>query len=146
VFAGHEDLRGALVAQVQRLQLQQQVHFMSFVSDIYPVWWASDVACVPSLEPEPFGMVAIEAMACGLPVVAAAHGGLLDIVLDAQTGLLFEPRSPRALADSLQRLASDKAMRRKLGLAGARRQAECFSLRTQVERTRTICRDLLALA
>jgi glycosyltransferase involved in cell wall biosynthesis len=119
------------------------VHFVPFVSDIYNVWRASDIAVVPSTEPEPFGMVAIEAMACGLPVVAAAHGGLLDIVLDGQTGLLFEPRDASALAEQLFCLACDPQLRLQLGQAGAMRQLSVFSLHTQVEQTRAICRDLI---
>lgn len=146
VFAGHEDIRSRLQAQVQRLGLQQRVHFVPFVPNIYPVWWASDLAVVPSLEPEPFGMVAIEAMACALPVVAAAHGGLLDIVRDGETGVLFTPRSAPALADSLQRLAQDASLRGRLGAAGAQRQLERFSLRAQVEQTRRICHGMLATA
>jgi glycosyltransferase involved in cell wall biosynthesis len=106
------------------------------VADIWPVWRASDIAVVPSTEPEPFGMVAIEAMACGLPVVAAAHGGLLDIVDDGRSGLLFTPRDADALAAALQRLAGDAALRQRLGSAGAQRQAEHFSLAAQVAQTR----------
>ena len=98
---------------------------------------------VPSLEPEPFGMVAIEAMACALPVVAAAHGGLLDIVAPQQTGLLFQPRNARALADSLLTLARDAPLRRRLGTAGAQRQRDLFSLQSQVERTRAVWRRLV---
>lgn len=143
VFAGHDDIRASLVTQVQRLGLQERVHFVPFVDDIYSVWFGSDIAVVPSLEPEPFGMVAIEAMACALPVVAAAHGGLLDIVAPQQTGLLFQPRSARALADALRSLASDAALRRRLGAAGAQRQRELFSLQSQVERTRAVCQSLV---
>ena len=144
VFAGHEDIGAALVAQVARLGLQDRVAFVEFVDDIYPVWRGSQIAVVPSLEPEPFGMVAIEAMACGLPVLAAGHGGLLDIVRDGQTGLLFAPRDVAALADALQRLASDPALRGRLGQAGAQRQRDCFSVRQQVEATQGLYRAMLA--
>jgi glycosyltransferase involved in cell wall biosynthesis len=146
VFAGHEDLRSQLVELAQRLGLTSRVHFLPFVSDIFSVWRASDIAVVPSTEPEPFGMVAIEAMACGLPVVAAAHGGLLDIVVNGQTGFLFEPRNVGALAEYLVTLADDRQLRQRLGEAGARRQAAAFSLHAQVEQTRAICRELVALA
>jgi len=143
VFAGHEDVRATLVAQVNQAGLTQHVHFVPFRADIYPVWWASDIAVVPSLEPEPFGLVAIEAMACGVPVVAAAHGGLLDIVEHEVSGLLFPPRDPDALAQSLVRLAGDAALRQHLGAAGKRRQAVQFSLQSQVQQTRELCRALV---
>ena len=143
-FAGHEDVRATLVAQVDQAGLTRQVHFVPFRADIYPVWWASDIAVVPSLEPEPFGLVAIEAMACGVPVIAAAHGGLLDIVEHEVSGLLFPPRDPDALAQALLRLAGDAALRQHLGAAGKRRQAAQFSLQSQVQQTRELCRELVA--
>jgi glycosyltransferase involved in cell wall biosynthesis len=136
VFTGQEALRERLKAQVAASGLGERVHLLPFVADIWPVWRASDIAVVPSTEPEPFGMVAIEAMACGLPVVAAAHGGLLDIVEHEVTGLLFPPRSAAALAAALARLAADAALRRRLGAAGAQRQTRHFSLAAQVAQTR----------
>jgi glycosyltransferase involved in cell wall biosynthesis len=75
-------------------------------------------------------------MACGLPVVAAAHGGLLDIVDDGVSGVLFAPRDAAALAAALQRLADDAPLRARLGAAGAQRQAARFSLSAQVAQTR----------
>jgi len=144
VFAGHEGVRAALVAQVNAAGLNQKVHFVPFQADIYPIWWASDIAVVPSLEPEPFGLVAIEAMACGVPVVAAAHGGLLDIVEHEVTGLLFRPRDADALAQALLRLADDTALRQSLGAAGKMRQSAQFSLQSQVQQTRELCLELVA--
>ena len=118
--------------------------FNSFEVDIFSVWRGSQIAVVPSTEPESFGMVAIEAMACGLPVLAAGHGGLLDIVLPEQTGLLFEPGNAAALADALARLAADPALRARLGAAGAQRQSEVFSMDRQAERTQAVYRELVA--
>jgi D-inositol-3-phosphate glycosyltransferase len=69
---------------------------------------------------EPFGIVPIEAMACGVPVVASAVGGHLDTVIDGVTGLHVEPRNSRELADRLRLLLADPALRRSLGSAAAR--------------------------
>lgn len=146
VFAGHEDIRALLLRQVEVAGLQARVHFVPFVRDIYPVWWATQIAVVPSLEPEPFGMVAIEAMACGLPVVAAAHGGLLEIVAAGESGLLFPPRQASALAEAMHQLAQDAVLRSRMGAAGAHRQQTHFSLRTQVEQTRRVCLAMMAAA
>jgi glycosyltransferase involved in cell wall biosynthesis len=142
VFGEQHHFRDNLLAAVRREQLQDRVHFLPFTADVYPIWRASDVAVVPSLQPESFGLVAIEAMACGLPVVAAAHGGVLDIVVDAETGLLFEPNNAPALADALARLAADPDLRSRLGATGAQRQRTEFSLQTQIERTRQECQAL----
>jgi glycosyltransferase involved in cell wall biosynthesis len=76
---------------------------------------AAIVAC-PSRR-EGFGLACAEAMAHGRPVVASAVGGLLDLVLHEQTGLLAPPRNPPALRAALERLLADRALRRRLGAA-----------------------------
>lgn len=70
---------------------------------------------------EPFGIVALEAMACGIPAVVSAVGGHLDTVTDGVTGLLVPPRDPAALAASLRRLLADPGLRAALGAAGVAR-------------------------
>ena len=70
---------------------------------------------------EPFGIVPLEAMACGRPVIAAAVGGLADTVVDGVTGILVPPRDPPALATALRELASDEIRREGYGLAGRQR-------------------------
>jgi glycosyltransferase involved in cell wall biosynthesis len=80
---------------------------------------ADVVACVPWYEP--FGMVALESMACGIPVVATAVGGLVDTVVDGKTGLHVPPRNPTAIARAISRLLGDPLLRARLGRAGAHR-------------------------
>ena len=137
--AGNEQWRESLERQIAHHGLQDRVRLLPFTADIFAVWRGTDIAVVPSTDPEPFGMVAIEAMACSVPVVAAAHGGLLDIVEHEHSGLLFRPRSAQALADALHRLASDAALRALLGREGAVRQVARFSLRAQAAATWAVC-------
>ncbi len=80
---------------------------------------ADMVVCVPWYEP--FGIVPLEAMACGVPVVAAAVGGLLDSVVDGVTGLHVPPRSPGDIATAVRSLLDDPQRRLAMGSAGARR-------------------------
>jgi D-inositol-3-phosphate glycosyltransferase len=80
---------------------------------------ADVVACVPWYEP--FGIVPLEAMACGVPVVASAVGGLVDTVVDGVTGVHVPPRRPDRLAAALRALLADEERRSALGRAGARR-------------------------
>ncbi len=143
VVPRQESIRERLEEQVRSAGLQEVFSFVPFVADIAPVWFGSQVAVVPSTQPEPFGLVAIEAMAASLPVVAAAHGGLLDIVQHEKTGLLIEPRDLSALADALERLIGDAALRKTLGEAGALRQREHFSFASQVEKTEQIYREMV---
>jgi glycosyltransferase involved in cell wall biosynthesis len=70
---------------------------------------------------EPFGIVPLEAMACGVPVIASAVGGLTDTVVDGITGVLVPPRDPELLAVTVNRLLADRPLRRTMGKAGYRR-------------------------
>jgi D-inositol-3-phosphate glycosyltransferase len=95
---------------------------------------ADVVVCVPWYEP--FGLVALEAMACGVPVVASAVGGLVDTVVDGATGLMVPPRDPRRLGLALRQLLADPERRRALGAAGARRARQRYGWRTIGKETR----------
>jgi glycosyltransferase involved in cell wall biosynthesis len=86
---------------------------------------SADVAvCVPWYEP--FGIVPLEAMACGVPVVASSVGGLVDTVVHGVTGVHVPPRDPARVAEALDGLLGDPARRRVLGAAGARRARERY--------------------
>jgi len=82
------------------------------------------VVCTPWYEP--FGIVPLEAMACGVPVVASAVGGLTDTVVAGRTGLLVPPRDIPALADALEELLDDPQARRRMGAAGRERVLERY--------------------
>ncbi|MDP8909468.1 MAG: glycosyltransferase family 4 protein [Chloroflexota bacterium] len=104
------------------------------------------LAVVPSIWPEPFGLVAIEAMAMGKPVIAARSGGLPEVVIDDVTGLLVEPGDVEDLRHALVRLMSDRELRERLGQASARRAERHFSADAVVPRferlyARTIARS-----
>ena len=86
---------------------------------------ADAVVCAPWYEP--FGIVPLEAMACGVPVVAAAVGGLRDTVVDHGTGLHVPPRDPEAIASALALLLENPALRAELGSAGKKRARTRYS-------------------
>lgn len=88
-------------------------------------------AVVPSIWPEPFGQVAVEAMAAKKAVIASAHGGLLDIVIDEKTGLLVRPGDPETLRQAMVRLLDGENLRTQLGERGFERARARFT-RSQV--------------
>lgn len=83
----------------------------------------ADICVAPSIWQEPFGLVAVEAMASGRPVVVSRVGGLQHIVVDGESGLLFDPGDADGLAECLARLLDDDALRQRMG-AAARARAE----------------------
>jgi D-inositol-3-phosphate glycosyltransferase len=127
---------GALEAdpEVARLQVvadahgvTDRVHFVGQVSrrELPALLRSCDtVICVPRYEP--FGIVPLEAMACGVPVVASAVGGLKESVVDGGTGLLVPPADPVALACALRSLLEDPDRRRRMGDAGVSRARQRY--------------------
>jgi glycosyltransferase involved in cell wall biosynthesis len=87
----------------------------------------ANVLVQPSVFDEPFGMAVAEAMASGVPVVASAAGGIPELVVDGETGLLVERDNPAALADAIIRLLADKQLARSMGEAGRVRAEATFS-------------------
>jgi glycosyltransferase involved in cell wall biosynthesis len=91
---------------------------------VLEAWRRCSVALVPSVWPEPFGLVVLEAMAAGRPVIAAHTGGLSDIVVHNETGLLVPPGDVPALAAALARLLASRELREQMGQAGRLRLNE----------------------
>jgi glycosyltransferase involved in cell wall biosynthesis len=102
---------------------------------------ADAVVCVPWYEP--FGIVPLEAMACGVPVVASAVGGQIDSVVDGVTGVHVPPRDPAALGAALAELLDDPERRAELGAAGVERARRRFSHDRVAAATREIYADVL---
>ncbi|MFL5958785.1 MAG: glycosyltransferase family 4 protein [Gaiellaceae bacterium] len=90
---------------------------------------------VAPCEREGFGLAAAEAMAFGRPVVAAAGGALLELVVDGETGLLVPPRDASALREAVQRLLADAELRDRLGRTARARARERFGWESVIERT-----------
>jgi spore coat protein SA len=88
---------------------------------------AADVFVFPSVWNEPFGLPVVEAMACGVPVVATRSGGITEIVREGESGLLVERGDSKALAAALLRVLSEDHLACKMGEAGARRAREMFT-------------------
>jgi len=117
-----------LRAEATTLGVADRVRLVGAVSrnDVPALIRSADlVVCTPWYEP--FGIVPLEAMACGRPVVAAAVGGLLDTVVDGVTGIYVPPKDPERLAVVLADLLHDPARRKELGCAGLARVAEKYT-------------------
>ncbi|TDN90690.1 glycosyltransferase [Microbacterium sp. BK668] len=117
-----------LAALARRLGVEEHISFLGQVphAELPSHLRSADViVCAPWYEP--FGIVPLEAMATGVPVVAAAVGGLIDTVVDGVTGLHVPPRDPSAIADAVETLLADADLRASLGAAGVARTARRYT-------------------
>lgn len=111
VLVGNGEDRYKLESLVHELNISNYVHFAGAISqsDIYSAFKGFDILVVPSRE-EGFGLSAIEAMACGVPLVASAVDALCELVIDGETGILVPSCDPSALAMALNSLSNDPKM------------------------------------
>jgi len=116
--AGSEEDPGQLRGWIEQSGLAERTGITGFVDDPAAAMRALDVVVHASTQPEPFGLVIAEAMACGRPVVATAAGGAAEIVDDGVDALTVPPSDPQALADAVRRLAADPGLRARMGAAG----------------------------
>ena len=121
--------RSSIKAQISALDLGDRVELRDVsYAEMPALYTSADVVVYPSIAPEPFGLVPVEAMAAGKPVIATRTGGIPESVLDGETGLLVAPNCPDALADALQHLFADPPLSRRMGKAGRRRVLAHFDL------------------
>ena len=111
---GREAYVAALKAQVESLSLTQRVHFPGHDTDVAAAYLASDIVICPSTDPEAFGRTAAEAQAMGRPVIAADHGGAVEVVEHGVTGWRTPPGDAKALANAILRVGD------LTGVSGAR--------------------------
>ena len=131
---------------IERLGLEDAVQFVSGVSDerIVELYAEAEVAVVPSLY-EGFSLPAVEAMACGVPLVATTGGALPEVAgEDGDTALLVPPGDVGALAAALGEVLDDPSLRARVGAAGRRRVLERFTWRATAEGTVDAYRDEMA--
>ncbi|MGZ9585265.1 glycosyltransferase family 4 protein [Paenibacillus marinisediminis] len=127
------------VRRLERLgrRYPQHVRFIPYVShEEIPSWYAmAELAVVPSVEREAFGLVNVEAMATGIPVVATRVGGIQEVVTDQVTGLLIAPQHlTNRLAEAINHLLEDAALRERMGRAGVVHVESSFTWQRTADR------------
>jgi glycosyltransferase involved in cell wall biosynthesis len=145
VIVGDGPDRSAVEAEVRRLGLDSAVRLAGVRNDVAALLAAADLFVLSSRS-EGLPLSILEAMAAGLPVVASSVGGVPELVLDGETGLLVPPGDSRSLAQAIERLLADPALRGRLGAAGRARVAEHFDLASTQRAHLDLYRSLLAAA
>ena len=127
-IAGKGVLQPTIEGHVRKLGLEREVSLCGYLEGqvLRSFYATGDIHVCPS-HYEPFGLVALEAMAVGTPVIVSDSGGLRDIVSSAKVGRKFPPRNPEELSNSLFELASTPVLRRQIGEAGKKHAARNFS-------------------
>jgi glycosyltransferase involved in cell wall biosynthesis len=131
-FSGNESHLDRMREIARESGIEGDVTFTGELPDPRPAYATIDIAVLPSAQPEPFGGVVMEAMCLGMPVVATNVGGSVEQVADGQTGFLVPPANAAALADKLEPLVKDPALRQRFGAAGRERIVERFGLKDMV--------------
>jgi rhamnosyl/mannosyltransferase len=139
LIVGVGPLAAALQHQAQRNGVADRVHFLGELSDeaVTALYHAADVFVLPSTNrAETFGIVQLEAMACGLPVICTELGtGTSYVNQHGVTGLVVPPQNSEALAAALRQLLEHPEQRRAFGAAGRRRVEQAFTREEMLRRT-----------
>jgi len=146
VLLGAGPLLDDLQRQVYSIGLKDKVRFLGAVSeDNLPHFFAtSDVVVVPSRSrSEGFSISALQAMASGKPVVATRVGGVPDVVIDEETGIIVEPRNTEQLSSAILRFLNDPDLAAQMGRAGRRRAERYFGWRRVAELVEKVYKDLV---
>jgi glycosyltransferase involved in cell wall biosynthesis len=133
LLVGDGPLRPEVTDEIRRLSLVDVIHLTGFRDDADSLLAAASVACLSSRE-EGMGSVLLDAMAFGRPIAATSAGGIPEVVVDGESGLLAERENPEALGAAIARLANDRALSDRLAEGGRRRVRE-FSVERMTDRT-----------
>lgn len=134
VVLGDGELRPALEQQIRHRHLEKHVLLAGFRPDVLSLLKTADVFVMSSVT-EGLGTSLLDAMACRRPIVATRAGGIPEVVVDGETGLLVPPRDARAMAAALVRLLTDERLRRQIAEAGRARVEARFTVERMVQQT-----------
>jgi len=140
---GEEAYAAGIRTMAHERGLDEVVTFLGYRAEIPSVMAAFDILVFPS-HAESFGVVLIEAMAMALPVVATNCDGVVDIVVDGETGIMVPPKDGRRLAEGMRKLLGDAPLRKRMGVAGRKRVEELFDQEKQIDRLEELYEELLA--
>lgn len=142
VITGDGPMRQSLQTQVHKLHLMNRVHFRGWRSDVGTVMSGLDIFLMPS-EREGFGLVLLEAMSYGLPVIGSQAGAIPEVVVDGETGIIVAPKKSDEIAEALRWLLADRSLRQYMGLQGQDRLEVHFSAARMIDQTLSLYQHLL---
>jgi glycosyltransferase involved in cell wall biosynthesis len=135
---GEEQYREELDTYVREHRLEANVRFVGYRENVAEILAIVDLVVSASTIPEAFGRVVVEGMAAGKPVIGPDAGGVAEIIVPEETGLLVPVNDPRALSESVRRLVRDPAQAKEMGMRGRKRLEEHFSAARMVRETEQV--------
>ena len=144
VFAGRGEMEKELTESAVEMGIKNDVLFTGYVDEeLKPFYYKSaDIFCLPSITmAEAFGIVNLEAMACGIPVISSKLGGIPDVINDKKTGLLVKPGNVESLENAVTFLLENSAIAQKMGNIG-KKKVEEYSWKKIAQKTEEIYRRL----
>jgi glycosyltransferase involved in cell wall biosynthesis len=128
-----EGYRRDVTELARTLGLLDRIRFTTAsFADMPTLYAASDIVVYPTVGEEPYGLVPLEAMSSGRPIVASRSGGIVETVVDGVTGFLVDRGDVEGLTERVERLARDPSLRARMGAAGRRHVEEVFDARNYV--------------
>lgn len=141
-YRGDEGILRNFKKKVAAAGISENVHHLGEVADMGKIYADLDFSVLPSIQPEPFGLVLIESMVAGRPVIAFDQGGPPEII-DPSCGILVPPRNQDALARAILDLADDPKRRLAMGKAGADKVHRLFTFQGQGRNFEALLKDLV---
>ena len=140
---GKGELKNKLEDLTKELQIEDKVFFKGYISNenVPKVLNEMDIFVVPSIN-ESFGVAAVEAMACELPVIVSNADGLKEVVENNKTGFVIETKNSKAIAEKIKLLINEKELRKKIGKEGRERVKELYDWEKNVEKMLDIYRKI----
>ena len=143
LVVGDGEMRSELEGLAERMGVGDRIHWLGHIFDPVPILQGCDVFLMVS-SGEGFGLALVEAMACGVPVVAARSGTLSEIVEDGKNGLLVPPRDAVALTDAVEKLANDENLRHQMAECGMQRVRRHFTVEASIDTMMNLYESMLS--
>lgn len=143
VYTGEEFIKEDLIAYIEQKGLTKSVKLLGQVNNMSEFYSGLDIFVLPSTQPEPFGLVVIEAMNFGLPVVATNHGGPVEIIDEGVDGYLVDWEDATEMADRITELIENPDKREQMGINGQKKKKEQFSVPAMVSNIERVFDEVL---
>lgn len=141
-YKGEEWIEEELKEYIENKNLASSIKLVGLINDMDEFYNSIDIFVLPSIQPEPFGLVVLEAMEMKKPVVATNHGGPAEIIDNCKDGYLVDYNEANEMAERCIQLIEDEKLRQQIGYAGYNKKRKYFSLQKTVENIEKVLNEL----